>query len=36
MRESGSTIENKFFSAELGLKMGVLGNTETITGVPEE
>ena len=36
MRESGSTIENKFFSAELGLQMGVLGNTETITGVPEE
>ena len=36
MRESGSTIENKFFRAELGLQMGVLGNTETITGVPEE
>ena len=36
MRESGSTIENKFFSAELELQMGVLGNTETITGVPEE
>ena len=36
MRESGSTIENKFFRAELGLQLGVLGNTETITGVPEE
>ena len=36
MRESGSTIENKFSCAELGLQMGVLGNTETITRVPEE
>ena len=36
MRESGFTIENKFFSAELGLQMGVLGNTETITAVTEE